>query len=86
MCLYFALMYKTLGEYRWTDLFKSNATSTNVTIFNERTMPIVEEIFNKDTTNEQFINSDETIFTSAKNLQSTLQELKGVSLIVTRIY
>lgn len=23
MCLYFALMYKTLGDYKWTDLYKT---------------------------------------------------------------
>lgn len=32
ICLYLALMYKTLGDYRWIDLFNSvsNATTTIV--------------------------------------------------------
>ncbi|KAG4071053.1 hypothetical protein HA402_001490 [Bradysia odoriphaga] len=24
MCMYFALMYKTLGGYKWTDLYRAN--------------------------------------------------------------
>lgn len=75
MCLYFALMYKTLGEYRWTDLFRTNISHDNGTCLNSPPIGIPDS----DVITDPFLNGDETIFASAKNLQSTLQGLKAVS-------
>lgn len=78
MCLYFALMYKTLGGYNWTDLF-SNSTS-NVTIPVPQKESIVMTPLDDDGFPDDQIESlDKTILESAKELQSSFHGLKAVN-------
>lgn len=80
MCLYFALMYKTLGGYNWSDLFGNNTSnSTNISPISE---PIITTPLPDDDFNDEPIESlDKSIFESAKDLQSSFQGLKAVSLV-----
>lgn len=80
MCLYFALMYKTLGGYSWTDLFV-NKTNSNIT----STIPLKETVTVTPLSDpdfddpEQMESLDKTILESAKELQSSFHGLKAVS-------
>lgn len=92
MCLYFALMYKTLGGYNWTDIFikpETNETiSANVSSLQhdvvdpiEVMIPTVSSIAEEDQFDpiETTETIDTTIFESAKELQSSFRGLKAVS-------
>lgn len=83
MCLYFALMYKTLGGYRWTDLFINATANTTNTIqsIKESAIPL-HVIDNEFDTEENFEPLDKTILDSAKELQSSFHGLKAVNLFV----
>lgn len=70
MCLYFALMYKTLGGYNWSDLFRANATGEAERFATEQAA-IVDSA-------EEFDEMEKDIFTSAKELHSSFQGLKAV--------
>lgn len=83
MCLYFALMYKTLGGYNWTDLLTlpNNGTEKCAapTVAPVQVTPLVDpdfEIF----TDEQFDTLDKSILASAKELQLSFHGLKAVSI------
>lgn len=81
MCLYFALMYKTLGGYSWTHLFANN---TNLNITNSDKCPVTEPIApttlgDPDFDDEPLESLDKTILESAKELQSSFHGLKAVS-------
>lgn len=81
MCLYFALMYKTLGGYSWTDLFfnaTANATNTVQPAMQSNRIPVTVTEFDFDT--EETISFDKTILDSAKELQSSFHGLKAVKL------
>lgn len=80
MCLYFALMYKTLGGYNWSDLFGNNTSnSTNISPISE---PIITTPLPDDDFNDEPIESlDKSIFESAKDLQSSFHGLKAVSSV-----
>lgn len=85
MCLYFALLYKTLGGYNWSDLFTAvtnNVTETvntaslkNQIIEPLETTPL--DYFGPD--DEQFESIDKGILASAKELQLSFHGLKAVS-------
>lgn len=78
MCLYFALMYKTLGGYNWSDLFRNvTNNATNAIPFEEPVdaTPIIDPDFN----DEPMEAYDQTILDSAKELQSSFHGLKAVS-------
>lgn len=75
MCLYFALMYKTLGGYHWTSLFKVQSNQT-------------EECFADVGSSLQNLPLDITeqsgIFESAKTLQLSWQNVKNI--FTTEVY
>lgn len=84
MCLYFALMYKTLGGYNWSDLFlampgnsteKCAAPTVAPTMLNN---PLVDAEF-ETFGDEQFDTLDKSILASAKDLQLSFHGLKAVS-------
>lgn len=93
MCLYFALMYKTLGGYNWTDIFIKPEINETISITVSSLQynvaepiegmiptepPIADECqFDPIETTETF---DTTIFESAKELQSSFRGLKAVSI------
>lgn len=71
MCLYFALMYKTLGGYRWSDiLYKSQRICENNTVTEHisRESLVIESVMDSD--------ADANIF---KTAQLSLHELKSVT-------
>lgn len=73
MCLYFALMYKTLGGYKWSDLFSS-------TLDESECLATAEPSAVNSDDGSGFIEFEKDIFTSAKELQSSFQGLKAVSI------
>lgn len=78
MCLYFALMYKTLGGYNWSDLFANNVTNTTNAIPLKDsivTTPLTDDFFGDDDSQTD----DMSIIDSAKELQSSFHGLKAVS-------
>lgn len=87
MCLYFALMYKTLGGYNWSDLFanstiatvNANITPTSVPM-NEATTPT--QLPDAEFFDDQIEILDKTIVESAKELQSSFHGLKAVYLFL----
>lgn len=87
MCLYFALMYKTLGGYSWTDLFgnvTANATCPIQSSKESTAIPITvrDDSFDSFDT-EEAMSLDKTILDSAKELQSSFHGLKAVSLLLS---
>lgn len=78
MCLYFALMYKTLGGYNWSDLFANN--TANATCAAPPKEAIVstplDDGFSEFT--EEQASLDKSILESAKELQSSFHGLKAV--------
>lgn len=81
MCLYFALMYKTLGGYNWIDLF--HPVLGNETIIQPSIVPIVETTVYTETTSEHTTHFDDggNILTTASDLQTSIQGLKAVSML-----
>lgn len=69
MCMYFALMYKTLGGYKWTDLYRTAELPDDECSATEYHPPIVDVIMN-----------DADILTTAK---MSLKGLKSVRLVDT---
>lgn len=92
MCLYFALMYKTLGGYNWSDLF--HPVLQNETIALAPAAPIVDDPYTEpfgepfgDPFNEPATNfEEENILATASDLQTSIQGLKAVSLTVTCLH
>lgn len=78
MCLYFALMYKTLGGYNWSDLF--HPVLRNETIIQAPVAPIVTPIYTETVTDRTSNFDDENILTQASDLQTSIQGLKAVSI------
>lgn len=76
MCLYFALMYKTLGGYNWSDLFYNITNNTTNTI--PLKSPLTETTFSDDDFNDEQDTIEKTILDSAKELQTSLHGLKAV--------
>lgn len=79
MCLYFALMYKTLGGYNWSDIFKSTLPGVD----NEcsaASEAIVEGSGSGSGFDsvEDFSDVEKGIMTSAKELQTSFHGLKAV--------
>lgn len=56
MCLYFALMYKTLGGYRWTDLYKTILPDDECAI-DADIVQSVEQSFQTDAVEETILNT-----------------------------
>lgn len=56
MCLYFALMYKTLGDYKWTDLYRNVVPDDECAIdaFVEPIVAVVTEQIGQTTVQDQF--------------------------------
>lgn len=82
MCLYFALMYKTLGGYSWADLFKNvtvNATGNAVESIKETAIPL--SLVDHDFDTDENPSLDKTILDSAKELQSSFHGLKAVRFL-----
>lgn len=80
MCLYFALMYKTLGGYNWSDLFAnstSNATCAIPMTDAIMTSEVVDDGFGEFTEEQSTL--DKSILESAKELQSSFHGLKAVN-------
>lgn len=77
MCLYFALMYKTLGGYNWSDLF--HPVLRNETIIQAPPAPIATPIFTETVTDRTSNFDDENILAQASDLQTSIQGLKAVS-------
>lgn len=79
MCLYFALMYKTLGGYNWSDLF--NNVTNNATSTIPLKSPLTETLFMDDDFdfNDEQESIEKTILDSAKDLQTSFHGLKAVS-------
>lgn len=75
-------MYKTLGDYKWTALFKNHTISINNTIVNP-----MEKLTTDDNDQYDFFNSDDdsSILVSAQNLQLSLQSIKAVSVCCNNI-
>lgn len=83
MCLYFALMYKTLGGYSWTDLFVNATTNATNTVQLSKESPripitVPDDSFDSFDT-EDAVSLDKTILDSAKELQSSFHGLKAVN-------
>ncbi|XP_031617935.1 transmembrane protein 161B isoform X2 [Contarinia nasturtii] len=81
MCLYFALMYKTLGGYNWTDLFANNTSNVTITVPPKESIvitPLDEDGFQDGFQDDQIESLDKTILESAKELQSSFHGLKAV--------
>lgn len=83
MCLYFALMYKTLGGYNWSDIFKDTlpVADNECSIASE---PLVDGSGSGFDSIEDFSEIEKGIMTSAKELQSSFQGLKAV--IINLVY
>lgn len=78
MCLYFALMYKTLGGYNWSDLFANN-TANGTCAVPPTEAPVttpLDDGFSEFT--EEQATLDKSILESAKELQSSFHGLKAV--------
>lgn len=83
ICLYFALMYKTLGGYNWSDLFVNNAANiTSAVPAKEPSIitPLPDDGFSEFTAEQETV--DKTILESAKDLQSSFHGLKAVIFIL----
>lgn len=48
MCLYFALMYKTLGGYKWTDLYQTAVLPDDECSVNDFQPPVIESMEDAD--------------------------------------
>lgn len=48
MCMYFALMYKTLGGYKWTDLYRTNLLPDDECVVNDFLPPVTDTIDESD--------------------------------------
>lgn len=48
MCMYFALMYKTLGGYKWTDLYRTAVLPDDECSMNDFHPPVTESIEDDD--------------------------------------
>lgn len=70
MCLFFTLMYKTLGGYTWEGLYKT---------INSEECPIDESPVISSTILSD--DSEKTVAQSAQELQLAFSSLKQVSLI-----
>ncbi|KAG4067776.1 hypothetical protein HA402_005548 [Bradysia odoriphaga] len=70
MCMYFALMYKTLGGYKWTDLYRTAVLPDDECSATEFDSPVVDEVMD-----------DADILTTAK---MSLKGLKSV--FTTEVY
>lgn len=68
-------MYKTLGGYNWSDLFKATLNADDECPLNSE--PIVEASGFEGSGN--FIETEPNILTSAKELHTSFQGLKAVS-------
>lgn len=83
MCLYFALMYKTLGGYNWSDLFynaPNNATFAPPLKSPLNAAPMDEFDFDEHETIEK------TILDSAKELQISFHGLKAVCFYIKFLF
>lgn len=79
MCLYFALMYKTLGGYNWSDLF--NPAIQNGTVVDVLQPAPIDNSF--DSFDEPLSSglNDENIMATASDMKSSIQDLKAVMFI-----
>lgn len=48
MCMYFALMYKTLGGYKWTDLYRTSALVDDECSMNDFQPPVTDSTEDAD--------------------------------------
>lgn len=95
MCLYFALMYKTLGGYNWTDIFIQSDTNETISatvssLQRNIVKPIevmipTEPPIDEEDQFDPIETMDTTIFESAKELQSSFRGLKAVSVHLSMI-
>lgn len=65
-------MYKTLGDYSWSDLFRTASQNVTSTIENS---PVISKI---EPASDEEMTLDESILASAKELQTTIHGLKEV--------
>lgn len=70
MCMYFALMYKTLGGYKWTDLYRTAEMPDDECSATEYHPPIVDVIMN-----------DADILTTAKMSLKGLKSVRHVDTV-----
>lgn len=77
MCLYFALMYKTLGGYRWTDLYRTILPDDECDID-----AIVPDIVQQAQDQFQTDSVEESMLNTAK---MSLDGLKAVKKIFLRV-
>lgn len=89
MCLYFALMYKTLGGYNWSDLFVALPQNNTEKCSASTEAPILattlgdanfDASFDAAFDDQQFDTLDKSILASAKDLQLSFHGLKAVSV------
>lgn len=75
MCLYFALMYKTLGGYNWSDIFKATLPGDDECLATTESSIIEGSGFEAS---GDFIENETNILASAKELHTSFQGLKTV--------
>lgn len=90
MCLYFALMYKTLGDYKWTDLYKTIHPDDEcaidafdpalATIAVEQVVQKVQDQFAEFVTLDEVEVAPESMMNSAR---MSLEGLKAVCFTIT---
>lgn len=94
MCLYFALMYKTLGGYNWSDLFAALPQNNTEKCAATTGAPILattigdanfDASFDAGFDDQQFDTLDKSILASAKDLQLSFHGLKAVSVRSQRV-
>lgn len=79
MCLYFALMYKTLGEYTWTGFLKEAIPLDECSADLETQLAM--EAAARATTAENNIAAtmgDASVMSTAQTIQNSLHSLKGI--------
>lgn len=85
MCLYFALMYKTLGGYNWSDLFHP-ILRNETTIVQMSTAPIIDSIYTESIGDHASNFDEENILTAASDLKTSIQGLKAVSISISWLF